>query len=69
MKHFTKESWNQNLAGKNWEDLGTTEDVEEMASMFGNCVEKSLDECAPWKETKVRRKSTYSASLKKQWKQ
>ena len=60
MKDFTKEKWILNLAGKKWEDLGRTDDVEDMALIFGNLIEDSLNECAPWKETKVRTKHVFT---------
>jgi hypothetical protein len=52
MKNFTQQKWTGCLAGKEWEDLGKTEDVNEMAQYFNNRVVEALDECAPWKNTK-----------------
>ena len=34
MKNFNSQDWNKCLAGKNWEELGRTEDVNEMADLF-----------------------------------
>ena len=62
MKDFTKEKWNHNLAGKKWEELGVTENLEVMASVLGNLVKESLNECAPWKEIKVRTKHVFDLS-------
>ena len=39
---------------KGWENLGTTENVNEMAKMFGEHIEEALNEVAPWKTVKVR---------------
>ena len=62
MKDFAKEKWNHNLAAKRWEEIGETEDVEAMASIFGNLVEESLNDCAPWNEIKVRSNHVFGLS-------
>jgi len=49
MKNFTHQKWTVCLAGKEWEDLGKTEDVNEMAQYLNNRVVEALNECAPWK--------------------
>ena len=54
MKNFTQEKWKQQLAMKDWEKIGETEDVNEMAQHFNEQVIEALDECAPIKEMKVR---------------
>ncbi len=53
MKTFTQQKWTGCLAGKEWEDQGKTEDVNEMAQNFNNRVVEALDECAPWKNIKI----------------
>jgi hypothetical protein len=53
MKNFTQQKWIECLAGKKWEDLGRTEDVNEMAEDFNNKVKAALDVCAPWKNIKI----------------
>jgi hypothetical protein len=53
MKNFTQQKWIECLAGKEWEDLGRTEDVNEMAEDFNNKVKAALDVCAPWKNIKI----------------
>ena len=62
MKQFSKEKWSQSLAVKGWENIGTTDDVNVMAVRFGIHVENALNECAPWKEMKVRRNYVYGLS-------
>ena len=46
MKNFNQESWNSSLLKQNWECLGNTENVNDMAILFTNMA---LDECAPMK--------------------
>jgi len=53
MKNFTQQKWIECLAGKEWEDLGRTENVNEMAEDFNNKVKAALDVCAPWKNIKI----------------
>ena len=55
MKNFTKENWNRSLARGEWEKIGQTEDVNEMAAILNEQITKSLDECAPMKEFKIRK--------------
>ena len=55
MKNFTQQKWTRCLAVKEWEDLGKTEDVNEMAQYFNNRVVQALDECAPWKNIKIQK--------------
>ena len=52
---FHTKKWTGCLAGKQWEDLGKTEDVNEMAQYFNNRVVQALDECAPWKNIKIQK--------------
>ena len=47
MKDFTKAKWNRSLAGRRWERIGETEDIEEMTNTFNELVLDALDECAP----------------------
>ena len=61
MKNFTQEKWKQQLAMKDWEKIGETEDVNEMAQHFNEQVIEALDECAQTKEMKVRQ--TYRDGL------
>jgi hypothetical protein len=44
MKNFTQQKWTGCLAGKELEDLGKTEDVNEMAQYFKNRVVEAPDE-------------------------
>jgi len=50
---FHTKKWTGCLAGKQWEDLGKTEDVNEMAQYFNSRVVEALDVCAPWKNIKI----------------
>ena len=54
MKNFNSQDWNRCLAGKNWEELGRTEDVNEMAELFSREVNEALDICAPVKKFTIR---------------
>ena len=47
---------------KGWENLGTTEDENEMATMFGEHIEEALNEVAPWKTIKVRTNHVFGLS-------
>ena len=49
MKNFSQQNWNNCLAKKHWEILASTEDVNEMAIMFRDTMEVSLNEIAPFK--------------------
>ena len=51
MKNFTKSSWFTSLASNNWEELGPTENIDEMTAIIN--VAGSLDECAPVKNGKL----------------
>jgi len=53
MKNFTQQKCLGCLARKEWEDLGRTEDINEMADDFHNKVKEALDVCAPWKNIKI----------------
>ena len=55
MKNFTKENWNRSLARGEWEKIGQTEDVNKMAAILNKQITKSLDECAPMREFKIRK--------------
>ena len=61
MKSFTKEKWKECLMRGEWEKLGQTEDLEDMAKDFTVIVTEALDECAPIKKFKINRnyKSNY----------
>ena len=54
MKNFTQEKWLQHLAGKNWEAIGETENIEEMAKKFSGLMNEALDELAPIKNVSIR---------------
>ena len=54
MKNFTQEKWLQHLAGKNWEAIGETENIEEMAKKFSGLMNEALDEQAPIKNVSIR---------------
>jgi hypothetical protein len=47
MKNFTQSNWIQILVETEWEKLGETEDVNDMAECFNANVTKALDICAP----------------------
>jgi hypothetical protein len=64
MKNFTQQKWTGCLAGKEWEDLGKTEDVNEMAQYFNKRVVEALDECAPWKNIKIQKNYKFGISNK-----
>jgi hypothetical protein len=49
MKNFTQSNWIQSLVETEWEKLGETEDVNEMAECFNANVTKTLDICVPLK--------------------
>ena len=61
-KSLTKESWCNNLIAKNWEELGSTENVDDMAKIITNLVSESLDECAPVKTFKIRNQNKHGIS-------
>ena len=50
-----------NLASKNWEIIGETEDVNSMASLFTKMINEALDETAPFKT--FTNKPNFKASL------
>ena len=50
MKNFNVQHWNETLASQNWEEIGNSEDVNEMATMLSGLVNKALDICAPRKK-------------------
>ncbi len=64
MKNFTQQKWTGGLAGKEWEDLIKTEDVNKMAQYFNNRVVEALDECAPWKNIKILKSYKFGISNK-----
>ena len=64
LKNFTQQKWLECLAGKEWEDLGRTEDINEMAEDFNNKVKEALDVCAPWKNVKIRQYYKFGISGK-----
>ena len=59
-----KETWCKCLASKNWEELGSMENVDEMASsqIITNLVSESLDQCAPVKSFKIRNQNKHGIS-------
>ena len=63
-KFLTKESWCNNLITKNWEELGKTENIDEMAEIITSLVSESLDECAPVKTLKIRNQNKHGISEK-----
>jgi len=67
MKNFTQHKWIKCLAGKEWEKLGRTEDVNEMAEDFNNKVKAALDVCAPWKNIKIHQ--NYKSGISEETKQ
>ena len=54
-KHFNQSEFNSCLASKNWELLGTTEDVNQMVEIFNEFVTEALDKCAPKRRFQVRK--------------
>ena len=50
------------LICQNWEDLGETENLEEMTNLLTDHVTKSLDECAPRRTFKVRHNHKFGIS-------
>jgi hypothetical protein len=60
MKNFTQQKWTGCLTGKQWEDPGKTEDVNEVAQYFNNRVV----ECAPWKNIKIQKNYKFGVSNK-----
>ena len=50
MKNFNSNIWNETLAVQNWEAIGQTENVHEMASLLSASVNNALDVCAPKKK-------------------
>ena len=67
MKNFTQQKWLECLAGKQWEDLGRTEDINEMAEDFNKKIKEALDACAPWKNVKIRQ--YYKSGISEETKQ
>ena len=61
-KSLTKESWCNNLIAKNWGELGSTENVDDMAKIITNLVSESLDECAPVKTFKIKNQNKHGIS-------
>jgi hypothetical protein len=55
MKEFSQPKWNNTLAGKEWERIAETGDVNKMAITFNELVKESLDICAPMKSFTIRR--------------
>ena len=53
-KFYTKARWTKSLAKQEWEDLGLSEDLDEMTTRLAQHVTTSLDECAPRRTFKVR---------------
>ena len=47
MKKSTTKIWKECLTRGEWEKIGQTEDIEDMAKDFTGIVTKALDECAP----------------------
>ena len=42
MQNFTKERWSHSLAEKRWEDIGSTENFNEMGNLFSKNVDSAL---------------------------
>ena len=53
-KNFNQSQYNQSLAMKQWELLGSTENVNEMASMMNKFLVETLNEIVPLKKVKIR---------------
>jgi len=53
-KNFTQQKWIECLVGQEWEDLGKTEDVIEMAEDFNRKVKAALDVCTMEENKKLR---------------
>ena len=61
-KLLTKESWNQNLIMKNWENLCETDNIDEMAEKMNEHIIAALDQCAPVKTFKIRNQNKHGIS-------
>ena len=66
-KKVSKNEWNTCLATQNWEDIGKTEDVEEMANIFNKNITTAQDTCAPCKWITIR--SCYKDGISEDTKQ
>ena len=53
MKNFTQEKWLECLVRQNWENLASTDSVNEMVKSFNINLQTALDESAPWKTITV----------------
>ena len=62
IKTLTKSNWCLSLLNRNWEELGQTEDVEDMAEIINKLVTESLDQCAPIKSFKIRNQNKHGIS-------
>ena len=54
MKGFTKTRWVDCLRNRNWERISSLTDVNEKAEELTKQINLALDECAPYKQFKVR---------------
>ena len=54
MKNFTKKRWIDALRNQDWQKITTTTNIEEKTEEFTNLVSSALDECAPYKNFKIR---------------
>ena len=61
-KFFTKARWTASLATQRWENLGETEDLDQMVTLLTNHVTNSLDDCAPRRTFKVRNNYKFGIS-------
>ena len=61
MKNFNPANWNYSLASKNWESIGTMENVNDIAVQFSKLVNDALDEIAPLKS--FTNKTGYKAGI------
>jgi hypothetical protein len=54
MKDSTENNWKQSLAVQDWEKLGGTEDIEDMAEFMDQNITRALNDCAPFKTITIR---------------
>ena len=54
--------WSNSLLEKEWEKLGLTENVDDMAEIINSHVLSSLNECAPIKTIKIRNQNRHGIS-------
>ena len=64
-KHFNQTAFNHDLAMQRWEDLGMTENVDEMCRMFTNFFLETLNKHAPYMQVRQNKKKKQIVLSKK----